>query len=358
MMRSRFAVFIIFLGLLAGQPALLAGGAKKRTKITTHDQLTERWRPEDYKLKAKHGLTCCICFGENTAGVTTEGCDNHFSDETMGTCDSCLHSMELVPQLLGKGLYHSHDLPDGTQHNCLITAGNLLDAMAEDGTLAELDEVENFRKDQPEFYALYTSDPAFHQKLKDQRKELRKGLQQAKTKSRHRKLLQQQRSNDSSLRRVTHLRRLAAIREWATELRSQYRAQSGRREDLAKLKALCGTCGCYPKAWAGEAAILRATALGTWTQSCPACGDRTTLVSTAECSIHTCRECLKASGEATRSCVVCRKTSRGDTVLFPGKPGSDHTRCVEILRAHVADPGEVGHFDVCACPDGEDSKRN
>jgi hypothetical protein len=82
-----------------------------------------------------------------------------------------------------------------------------------------------------------------------------------------------------------------------------------------------------------------------------ACGANFLLANTDACSVITCEACMKASGEATPFCVVCRRTTRGQERLFPGKEGTDHAQCPGLMRQHATDPSAIGAYDLCTCPE-------
>jgi hypothetical protein len=73
------------------------------------------------------------------------------------------------------------------------------------------------------------------------------------------------------------------------------------------------------------------------------------LKGTGQCSILTCHRCLERSGAATRFCVVCRRTSRGEELLYPGKERFDHGHCTAAMREFADHPEDAGCFDLCDC---------
>ncbi|MGA2080212.1 MAG: hypothetical protein ABSH53_06320 [Holophaga sp.] len=329
----------------------LPGTAGSR-RIQTHDELTEAWNtPGDYEVAFSPALTCTICTGEREPGFTTEGCQRHFSHEPSGICKTCLSSMDLGT-FLKEGIYHDHRLPDGTEHRCLVTAGGLLEFFQGRGLAESIQELRDLQARQPQLYRRWFEDAKEFAKLKSELKQCRAWAANARTRSQQRNARHALRTKETEYRRVVRLRPLAGIHDWAETLAERYGAMANSRQELDQLRALCHTCGKYSREHAGlarDAAAADACKSFFWNMACPACGLIGGMPNTDNCSVVPCVNCLRSSGEGTKTCVVCRRTTRGTRVLFEGKPGFDHDHCVELMRRHVDDPGALGHFDVCQC---------
>jgi hypothetical protein len=312
--------------LLAGLAGACVGLRAGDPPYATHDELTAAWRSEDYRTTVLHGLTCDIFAEEDVPVFTTEGCGRHFPGESRGVCESCLMRPEMEQQLLSAGLSHSHTLADGTTHQCTVSPMDILaflEARAE--AASALQEV--------------------NADLRSARKRLAK----SRSRSQIRQLRRQVRSLEA--RRVGLLDATAGMAArmapWVPTLRRSLEARASAKAELDALPFICGTCGKYPqakRAWVEKLASLTMM----WTYSCPGCGTTQTLNNVDACSKTTCNRCLTLSGEATRVCVVCRQTERGQRLVFPGKPGMAHgTHCLDLMRKYKNDSGKVGSFDVC-----------
>jgi len=334
--------FLIWLGaLLAQAPAFAADPVE--APVVDHDDLTRRWRPADYRLEVAPSLTCGICARTGVAGLTTAGCARFFPGGQKGFCTSCLFQDGLIPYLLGRGMNHSHTLPDGTQHTCLITGPGILD-LADRGGLDEL-----------------PADPRLE--LIRQRKAVLRQLEQARGGNHIRKLHQERRALDWQIRELPPMPRREQVQTWLASLREACDALAGSRARLAALDGICRTCGRYPRKHEAASVRLRqfedglraqpGRTSGFWPQACPACLSYLTLQSTRACSIITCDACLRQSGMATRFCVVCRRTHRGEDQLFPGKERFNHDECVRTMRDFAHHPEDAGCFELCECKEAE-----
>ncbi len=297
-------------------------------------QRIQGWQASDYQATLASSLTCGLCYSPEVPGVTTVGCQRHFPVERSGICNTCLFQPDSLPLLLQGGLFHTHTLASGREHTCLISAGTLLDMFTDQGLLEVLPE-------------------GREQELQNRRKENARRLKNAKAKSQIRKLQQERRILDWQIHRLPLQRQYAGFHGWISEFRTKYASLDGAREQLDALPGLCTTCGGYPQEHAERATHFRTLVTmgqAIWPSACPACLRNYAPPNTNSCATITCRNCLDHSGEATRFCIVCRRTTRGKAILYPGKPALDHSACSATMKLQVGDPGTVGSFDLCTCP--------
>jgi hypothetical protein len=232
-------------------------------------------------------VTCEICTVDGR-GLSIRGCSTHFPpEEVVGYCLTCLADPGLLDSLAGGNLYHDHSLTDRTTHRCFFSP---LQALARLET---------------------SGDPE--------------------------------------------------VKDLVTALDDKLTTKRAKDSELRTLKYLCKTCGGNGAGflpWAkATVEYLKAKPAPSptdlcWLHLCPGCGRGGGLTregAMRQCSMSICTNCLEASGEATKTCVVCRLTLRGGEALFPGKPGFDHSDCVVLMRKHINEPGALGSFDLCSC---------
>jgi hypothetical protein len=258
-----------------------------------------------------------MCGEEQKSGLTVQGCARHFATECMGSCWGCLGGEHVAKSILQGSFRHGHTLSDGTRHLCNFPP---------DSVLASLEREKN----------LLTAES--------------KMLKAPRHRSAHRGYRQRM-----DQRRLEVQSRLKVVTALAGKLQGGLAPMAGARAAADLTPGLCRTCGGYPRNLEGEAATLAqlATQGATWIHACPGCLSYTEIASTTNCSVVTCEVCLEEGGRATRYCVVCRMTSRGNQEVFPGKAGLPHPECVPVMRKHVADPGAVGAHALCTCPGPE-----
>ena len=321
---SRIFLTAALLGIAAARPLPAHGGAKA-APIRDHDDLTHRWCKEDYEATLRDGTTCGTCMAEDVEGITTVGCVRHFPEEKAGTCLDCATRLEALKYLNKEGLRHDHVLVGG-DHSCLVGAADLLKLC----------------------------DPEVREKLRAESRKISRQLKSVRSSSQARRLRRMKREIDHRVRSMASEQGHPGLRGWARLVRADLAAKAPRLAEYATLQHICKTCGRYrPEAAQGVAAMagLNNGHDAFWSQSCPACCRLKYMMNIDQCSVATCLDCMADTGVATKFCVVCRHTLRGKQVAYPGRPGFRHdfANCMELMRAHAGDPGELGAYDLCAC---------